>query len=199
MRLLVLTCAFLAASCASVIAEADFDPATDFGQYRTFALADPPAEAPRGLAWYSRLRGEELNRQLAAALTERGLVEAAFPEADLTFAFELLGEPRTDLRQVGSSWVVFGPAYGWHHGFHHSLHGGPGWHGTVAFGPAWYGPAPELYGVSYVVGTLVVEAHERASGELLWHAWSSARFDGDDAKENCAAMVKAIVGEWPGG
>jgi hypothetical protein len=201
MKLLVLLLALLSASCSSLRAQADFDPRTDFSRYSTFALAEPPERAPVGLAWYSRLRGEELNRRLAAALVQRGLREVPASEAELELSFQLTGEPRADLRYEGGTWVGFGPRAYWYHGPYY----GPGWHGSVAFshgwyGPTWYGPgwyARDVYELPYVVGTLVVDAHERATGQLLWHAWVSARFDGDDAQENCERMVKALMKRWP--
>jgi|GEM_PF-3537249 len=191
----------LLVSCASVVAESDADPEVDFGAFRTYVLAEAPADAP-GLGWYSELRGAELERGLAAAVEERGLRPASAEEADLLLSFQLHGHPRSEVRATGSGWVLSGAYAGpgcspW---AHPGSWYGAGWYGPVGYGPTWI--TTDVYATPYTVGTLALEARLPAARpgdapKLVWRGWASARFNGGDVVETCEELVKAVARELP--
>ena len=163
------------ASCTSIRGYADFDPDADFSSYRSFTMAAPPTEAPAALPGYSVLTGKKLNREIAAELSARGLMEVQGEEADLIVAFDLEGEQRTEVRSLpGSS---MGVSRGW-------------------YGVGWYDR--DVYTLDYVQGTLIVDVFDRARGELVWHGWSSVSIHSDGGAEaRRSDVVRAIFREYP--
>lgn len=174
--ILLLACLWLG-SCTSITAEADFEEGLDFSVFETFYLAPPPTTAPVGLPGYSEIRGRELNERLATALEAKGYRRVEEEGADLVVSFTLAGELREDVRSSGG--VAFGaPRY-------------RGWYGAT-----WY--EPSLYTVSYVKGTLVVDAFDRARERIVWHGWSSVSlYSESDAASKTDAVIEAIMERFP--
>ena len=175
--LLALACLALAA-CSSIRAHADFDPALDLGRYRTFSMAAPPTQAPVGLPSYSEIRGRRINEAIAGHLEAKGYERAASEErADLVVSFQLIGEPRQDVRSTGSVSMGAGPYSRW-------------------YGVGWY--EPNVYTVDYVRGTLIVDAFDRQAEAIVWHGWSSVSFYSEsEAEEKGDRVLEAVMGEFP--
>ena len=176
-HLLLLFCCLWLGACTSITANADFEEGLDFSTFETFYLAAPPTTAPVGLPGYSEIRGRELNERLARALEAKGYVRSAEEQADLVVSFSLAGELREDVRSSGS--VAFGTMR-----YH-------GWYGAT-----WY--EPSLYTVSYVKGTLVVDAFDRARERIVWHGWSSVSLYSErDAASKVEDVIEAVMERFP--
>lgn len=171
-----LTALLLCACASSPSVDSDFDPATDFSQYRTFAMAAPPTEAPAALPGYSELAGESINRELAEHLAAKGLQETDEESADVLVAFNLAGETRADVRSSAPT-------------------GRRGRYGAW-YGAGWYDN--DVYTVQYVVGTLIVDVFDRAQQKLVWHGWSSVSlYSQESASEKRSAVIQAVMEAFP--
>jgi hypothetical protein len=171
-----LTCLWLG-SCSSITAHADFEEGLDFSTFETFFLAAPPTTAPVGLPGYSEIRGREINARLAQALEGKGYLRSDEEQADLVISFSLAGELREDVRSSGSVSMGVTRYHGW-------------------YGANWY--EPNLYTVSYVRGTLVVDAFDRARERIVWHGWSSVSvYSESDAASKVDEVVTAVMERFP--
>jgi hypothetical protein len=173
----LLALALASASCSSIEARCDYDRTVDFKRYQTFAMAPPPSEAPEELPQYSELRGQAVNREIAAHLVAKGLREVGEPEADLIVSFKLAGETRTDVRSTGPRRSV-GIYEDW-------------------YGVGWYDN--DLYTVQYVVGTLLVDVFERAGQRLIWHGWSSVNLYSNEDAQKRGEVIRAVMDAFPPG
>lgn len=169
--------ALLFSSCSSSpMASADYDPEADFGRYGTFAMAEPPSEAPPALPGYSPLAGESINREIAAQLVAKGFEETDRATADLLVAFELAGDARSEVRATAPR-PPMGSRRGW-------------------YGVGWY--ESDVYTVDYVVGTMIVDVFDRAGEQLLWHGWSSVSlYSSKDASKKRSAVIRALMDAFP--
>lgn len=170
-------CCLSFASCTSVKAHADFEAGVDFSAFKTFALAAPPAKGPVALPSYSEIRGRAINNKIAEYLLTKGYTQSDETNADLIVSFQLAGEARQDVRSTGTTG--------------YSSFGRHGWYGSP-----WYNET--VYTVSYVEGTLIVDAFDRAAEQVIWHGWSTVGlYSQADAYEKEQLVIEAVMAQFP--
>ncbi len=174
--------AVLAIACASVTTETEFDPAADFGAWRTYAWY--PLEAlPAG---DSRLENPELQGRIEAAvdrvLLARGFTKVEDRAPDFYVNTHLSTEQRLSVRYVNSVYFS-GPN---RHRFR-----GAGWGGAGWGGPGW----GETVVTRYEKGTLLIDLVDVATRRLAWRGSGRRRLSGTPTPDRVAGFVDQAVPE----
>lgn len=167
------------AGCAST----DFDHATDFSQYRTFAWgkADSKVTNPE-------YKSDLINRKIRAAVEsefeKRGIVRSN-NNPDFIVSFQTITEKKQ--KQTGSPYYYgFYPFYPF--SFYRFGYG---------FGYPMWGPGPsQLY--TYTEGTLIIDITDTVTDELVWRGTVSGNVDHiAGLQKQLDKAVKAIMKKYP--
>jgi hypothetical protein len=167
-------CGAVLAACSSTTVTSDWNPAVDFGGYRTYAWLEPEGERP-GLQLPEHL-DIRLRRVVDDVLADQGLQRApALPLADLllTYYVGLDRELRVDSYATG--W--YGP-YGYSYW--------PGWN---------YGGTRARV---YTTGTLVIDMVDRQTKQLVWTGIAeSAVHRSNPPSDRIRLLVEKLMAGFP--
>ncbi len=180
----VLLAAVLAAGCAGVRAQSDFDPNARFESYRTFAwLNAEPGSLPREGAPEAGATAIHvdplLKRRIAEAietqLGARGFRRVADRDsADFVVTFTVGARDKVE---VYSDPVVYG-GYGGRYG-------------------GWYSGS-NVSARTYTEGTLAVDIFDGKSHQAVWHGWATKRVSESTNREQIVdQVVTAIMKKFP--
>lgn len=142
----ILCAAALMAGCATTpVVYTDFDPAVNFGQYRTYRWA----QKPEG---FSPLQEMRLVAAVDAKLRERGWTQSTTPQVELVGHVVTETRYRVDTYDYGPMW------------------GGWGW-GGCCWGPGWgawggFNTSTTVRGYTY--GTLTLDMYDVQTQRPLW-------------------------------
>jgi hypothetical protein len=151
--LILVAATLLLAGCATTPAVyTDFDPATNFGQYRTYRWA----QKPEG---FSPLAEQRLIAAVDAKLRERGWTQSTTPQ--VTLVGSIATETRYRMDSYNSAPWGWG---GWGYG-------GWGYGGCCWYGPGW-GWGGSSYSTttmrSYTYGTLTLDMFDAQTQRPIW-------------------------------
>jgi hypothetical protein len=129
------------AGCGQAIS-ADYNPSTQFSQYRTFAMVSRPDSASQQLL-DDRVRGA-----VAGELAAKGLTRTDREHADLFVGYGIVDHTYTAVEETDWPWV----AYGWR---------------FYRFGVAWPMDAEQEI-TNYTDGTVVVSLVDARTHRVVW-------------------------------
>ena len=172
------------AGCASISVSSDFDPATDFSRYRTYAwerAESTPSGDPRlddNPFFDSRVRAG-VERQLAAKGLE--LSTTGDPDILLHYRMFINTRERVDVRRVPSEDEEEGTRY---------------------YSRRFY--EEEILFINYDLGTLMINMADSARKTLIWRGWAELDLTNvlnnrDALDERIQDAVEKIINEFPGG
>ena len=163
------------AACASVPrVRVDYDPAAEFGGYRTWSFYDPIAMEKSGYStWISERVKADVRREMEA----RGY-RYAERDPDLKVNFQGVLRERIDV------WPSPYPGFGFGHFY--------GYRGHHYFGsPLWYDQSQVS---QYTEGTLSVDLVDAARNRMVWTGAASSRVSyGRTPQERAAEVDRAIA------
>lgn len=171
----MLLLAVAAAACSSVKVQTEYDQATNFKTYKTYAWIPRPApnaEQPAA-ARDPRIR-EAVVGGIDGALTSKGLTKVEPDQSpDMLIAVYGWAENRLDVRSYG-----------------------------YAYGPSPYGFYPTLAtgGVDvhqYRDGTLIIDLVDGSNKQLIWRGTATDSFDPGNEAKSAAKAVAATMKEYP--
>jgi hypothetical protein len=162
----------LAAGCIGVRGYADYDHEADFRRYQRFAFlplrAPSPGSADTDPA-NSELVARRVRREIERVLVEKGYRKAPPEKADFLIGSQITTREKVDL-------YTYPSPYRW--------------------GP-WYN-AYDTVGTSYTEGTLVIDAVDARTEEVVWHGWASKAVGSDGGASQLASeAVDAILERFP--
>jgi len=168
-KLISLLLVFAVISCSSVSVVADYDTATDFSQYKTFAFYKKGIDKVE----ISDLDKRRILKAVEAEMLARGFTKSNDPDM-------LVNIFTKSQRKVSVSNHYYG-GYGY---------GGYGYHGWY---PWYYGPN---YGTSvseYTEGTLFIDLIDNRKKELTWQGIGSGALNYKGNVQKKEAKIKEFV------
>jgi len=136
-------------SCSSVSVIADYDTATDFGKYKSYAFFKTGIDK----AQISDLDKRRILRAIDAEFTAKGFIKSEDP--DLLVSIFTTEKERVE---VYNNW---GWGYGWGYGW--GPYWGPYW-GPGYWGPGYWGPSVS----TTTEGALYIDLIDAKQKELIW-------------------------------
>lgn len=171
---LLATMSAIVAACATLTAHSDFDSATDFSAYRTFAMVEPAADdiaAPSQDIVDSPLIERRVADALRRGLSAQGLLEVAAEAADLRVAFSIGSR-----RAVEITTYPDGP---WPRRWRTDH---------------WERVSARIY----TEGVLVVDLIDAGTRQLVWRGWvTDAVSSRSDIDAEVRRAVAAILAQFP--
>ena len=159
--------ALAGAGCSSITTNVDYDPATNFGSYKTFAFKDVHG------------RGEFQMKRVEAAiektLAARGLTKMDARAEGKPDLWVVLHARLKHDKQITSYNAGWGWGWGWH------------WHGWGGGGIT----TARVYDVP--VGTLVVDLVDTKEKELVWRGVASRDVDAGETPQDRAEITQKAV------
>ncbi len=155
----------------------DADPATDFGQFRTFAFVEGAGKDAE--ARYQTLSGQRIEDAINLAMVSRGY-QLDIHTPDLLINFHL----KTQEKTRSSPPVYVGGYYGYRSGMY------VGWPGYVEPG----------YVDSYTEGTLTIDLVNRQTEQMVWEGTAVSRVTSavrEAPNETVRAAVASIFAKYP--
>jgi len=164
-------------SCSSVRVISDYDRATDFAQYKSYAFYKTGIDKVQ----ISDLDKKRILRAIEAEMNARGYVKSENP--DLLVSIFTTERERVD---VYNNW---GWGYGWGWGYYNPWYWGGG----------WYGP----YVSTSTEGSLYIDLIDARKKELIWQGKGTGTLgqtDNVDKKEaRIRDFVASILAKYPPG
>ncbi len=166
--------------CAAIEVNTDFDPATDFTRYQTFAWMEGTGGGndPRVSG---DLMDQRFRRAIESELVSRGMQKAASGQPDVFVGYQVALDDRVDYETINTY-------YG----------GGWGYRGVYGVGVASQTTARE-----YTLGTLVIDVFDAGRRELVWRGTGEGRVDAarnpQERQERINEAVTLILEEFPVG
>lgn len=155
----------------------DADPATDFGQFRTYAFLETAGKNIEGA--YQTLSGQRIEDAISLALEARGYrLDIRNPDMLVNFHLETVEKQRS------SPPVYYGGYYGYRSGMY------IGWPGYVEPG----------YVDSYTEGTLTVDLINRQTRQMVWEGTAVSRVTSairEAPNEAVRSAVASIFAKYP--
>ncbi len=151
----------------------DYDAATDFSQFSTFAFMD---RAERGeTRTYDTIGDRRVMSSVQRELEARGYRKVD-SDPDLLVNFAMATEDVQDVRSVPSS-IVPPPWYGWRGGYYYP----------------WPTYAYETYVDSYQRGTLYIDLVDAERRQLVWEGRAVGRVTRATREDPAGALDAAVV------
>jgi hypothetical protein len=155
----------------------DYSPATQFSQYRTFALVSRPDSASH------QLIDDRVREAVAAQLEAKGLTEVDRSHADLFVGYGVVD--RTRHEDVGPEWG-WGPAWGWE---------------SYQWGVAWPVNVEERI-ETYTDGTVVMHFVDAKTHRRVWQGRAADVLrlpvaDPAEATRRIDAAVAKMLAQYP--
>ncbi|HZX97124.1 MAG TPA: DUF4136 domain-containing protein [Myxococcales bacterium] len=170
----VLVLGFAVVACSSVKVQTEYDQATNFKGYKTYAwILQPPGPEEAPAVRDPRIR-EAVIQGVDNALASKGLIKAGQGEpSDLLVAVHGFAVNRIDVRSYGYS-----------------------------YGPSPYGFYPTLAtgGVDvhqYRDGTLMIDLVDAASKQMVWRGTATDSFEPGAEAKTIAKAVEKTLAEYP--
>ncbi|MFZ0613684.1 MAG: DUF4136 domain-containing protein [Desulfobacterales bacterium] len=167
------------AACSGIQVNQDYDPATDFSRYRTFAWAPEPAQKSGDALIDSPLMDRRIRAAIEMTLTSKGFPAAADDRPDFLVTYQLIVRNQIEVTPAG-------PAFGW----------GPYPYGYWGYPyPFWGGIDYSSYVNHYQEGTLIIDFTDPETQKLFWRGIGSRRVAQQSTPEKTTAEVNRIVAE----
>ena len=162
-----LSSAVLFGACSGISTSTDFDPATDFSKYSTWAWADNEGdEESSGQIVHGRIQ-----RSVESELESKGL-RRTDSDPDLAVGYQIASDQRRSYDTVHSGW---GGGYGW------SGWGGYGMGTSTTYERVWE------------EGSLVLGIFDVETKNLVWTGSASATLNPGDSPEKKQKLVDDAV------
>jgi hypothetical protein len=183
--ILFLLAAVVLGGCSGIKVVADFDPAVDFTQYKTFEYYGWIEESDRVINDMDRRRIESA---FGDEFEARGL-EYVEEDGDLVVGLFIVAQQKTQTTAHTTQMGGYGGGYGGHYGY------GPGWgwgggggHSTTTFSE-----------YDFVEGTLVCDIYDTAKEQLVWEGIGTKTISENpkNREQNISEAVKKIMAEYP--
>jgi hypothetical protein len=171
---------FILSSCATVRVNQDYEMATDFNQYRSFAFAPEPSRTRGDVLMDSTLMQRRINAAIENIMGDIGFPKVTDSQADFFVAYQLAVRTRIEADPV--------PGFGW----------GPYPYGYRRYGyPYWsgYGYYPETYIREFEEGTLVIDFIDSNTQQLFWRGIGTRRLSRQLSPEKVTDWVNTVVRE----
>src|SRR5262245_4137696 len=156
----------LAAACAPISVNHDYDPQIDFSKFKTYAWYLPPPAQP-GIDWLTHQR---IRRAVDEGLQAKGFTMA--DEASVDFKVHAMASITERIRTQP---VSMGVGYAWPHGYVGAVEG--------------------VEVTSYEEGTLIVDVIAPATKSLMWRGTARAAVERDRTPEQREARIREAVGK----
>ncbi|MFZ1199399.1 MAG: DUF4136 domain-containing protein [Desulfobacterales bacterium] len=169
----------MVAACAGIQVNQDYDPATDFARYRTFAWAPEPVQKSGDVLIDSPLMDRRIRSAIDLTLASKGFQAAAGDRPDFRVTYQLIVRNQVEVTPAG-------PAFGW---------------GAYPYGywgypyPFWGGIDYSSYVNLYQEGTLIIDFTDSETHKLFWRGIGSRRVSQQSTPEKTTAAVNRIVAE----
>lgn len=179
----ILLLSLLVGGCATVPPKAlsEFDDKVDFTTYRTFALAPMETRVP-GANPEDILRvGPAMKEAARQTMLAKGYTEVAEPKsADLVIRVHSKIVPKTEVTDWGFTPAY--PTYRWYRRYPYATYG-----------------TRQVTVDNYKEGTLIVEAHDARSRDMVWVGWVTGRTEErkDRVLEAATSAVNDILAAFP--
>jgi hypothetical protein len=170
-------------SCSTVSYVVDWDTSRSFTDFRSFAWferATPGDQTPQTLP--NDIVNARIQSSVVAELGRAGLEAAPLDSADLLVTSHVALSHKLVLFNSGWGAYPYYPGWGWGCGW------GSGW-GRWGWGPSWGGGYTRA--ITYVEGTLVVDAIDRTSRRLVWRGIAEGAFRKSNPSDSEVAEVVA--------
>jgi len=163
-------------ACGGMQVQTDFDPAVNFGSYRTFTVLEEAGDNTAPGFWDARIK-----TAIARTLTAKGWQQADSPEgADVAVGYQLTTEQRSSYQTVSTGWRGYG--YGW-----------GGWYDPAFGGGMTSSSTTER---RYEVGTLIVAMFDQEQKQMIYTSTGSGTIDQRQrAPDEAQAYVDDVVGQ----
>ncbi|MCU0449349.1 MAG: DUF4136 domain-containing protein [Bernardetiaceae bacterium] len=176
--------AWLLSGCASVMV--DFDRATNFSQYKTYAWVPPDLQTGHNPLYHSDLVNRNIKSQIEAELAKRGLVRND-RSPDCYIGFHIYVEKKTE--QVSNPPAVYPGGY--YRGWRYYPWGYSNW-------PYQWNTGFRT--IRYDDGTLIIDLVDAASKNLIWRGSAESEVSTPGQISNQAIKgVEAIMRKFPVG
>lgn len=181
-KIIFLLPAIIAFSCSSIKVMTDFDPSTDFSQYKSLEYYGWAENSDKILTKFDK---DRIENSFANEFTRRGISLADKGQGDMVVSLYIVTEKKTSTKAYTNNYGGYG--YGRYYGY------GPGWgwgggHSTTTYST-----------YDYVEGTLIVSVFDAEKKELIWEAVGRGIIDEDrkDADKKVARAVEQIMYKYP--
>lgn len=162
--LMIMLAGLVLAACAALHTGSDFDHATDFSRYHSFAWLPGAHHGGRNPLNVRRVR-EAVESELGG----KGFVLATDPaQADMLVNFTIGSRERTDV----STYPV-------------------GFRGPWRWGAPYFGNAVDIH--TYREGTLAIDVFDGRSRQPFWHGWAKKQLSQSDQASPEAPLRAAVA------
>ncbi len=148
---------------------ADWDPATDFSQYSSYAWV-----AGAQSTGFGDLADSRVKAAIEADLQAKGLKPAARgADADLGVGFQVTTRDRTSFQTVNSGWPG-------------------GYYGGYGYG-GWGGGTSTTYASTYTDGSLIIGLFDLASKKMVWQGVGTKTLETNKSPEDRTRSINESV------
>jgi hypothetical protein len=166
----------LLGGCSTMQTHTDYDPAVDFGRYRTYKLTPGQVTSSYETPSPNTLVADRINHAIEAQLAAKGLRPTA-DKPDLIVGYVAGARSRLELETSAPYASSLAPYWG----------------------PGWWGPE-QAWVNEYQHGTLVIDLVDATTSKLVWRSIVEADRNDVTALGNPEAIQKAVTKafqSWP--
>ena len=174
---LLLAAILLTSGCAVVRVSQDFDEATDFTRFQSFAWAPGPFPKSNDILMSSQLMDRRIRRAVEYALAGKGLFYTPDQEPDFYITYHIVVQTRIEID---------------------SFNTGFGWYGRPYWGypyPFWGGIYYSTFVRQFEEGTLIIDFTDARNSTLIWRGIGTRRISQHSNPARTTAAVNETVNE----
>lgn len=167
-----LAIAVFAAGCGGTSSTVDYNPDTNFAEYRTYNWVPAGSSEAAGAA-SDQLIDSRIRNAVESELTARGMSKVDLPQADMAVGYQVTSQDNVSYNTVSSGWG-----------------GGYGRRGRVGWGVG----SSTTYETTYTDGTIILALFDNSERELIWQGSATSTLDpGASAGERTEQVQKAVA------
>lgn len=161
--------------------ETEFDPAADFPAHKTFAFAPLDTRVPGATPGDILRAGPAMRDAARQSMLGKGYTEVSeMRKADVVIRVHGKLVPKTEVTDWG--FVPAYPNYRWYQRYPYAVYG-----------------TRQVTVDTYTEGTLIIEAHDVRTREMIWVGWITGRREGgrDKVLQQATDAVTRILAAYP--
>ena len=167
-------------ACGGIQVNTDYNPATDFTRYRTFAWAEGSGGGDDHRV-NNDLVDQRFRRAIESELVSRGMEKTTSGQPDVFVGYQMALDDRVDYQTINT---YYGSGWGYR-----GVYGGVG--------------ATQTTARQYTVGTLVIDVYDALLRELVWRGAGEGKVsqarNPEESQEQINQAVTRILVEFPVG
>jgi hypothetical protein len=166
----------LAAGCASISVQTDYNRQTNFANYTSFNWMPHPADVGKNPFLQNTLFKERVENAIQMALEAQGYPLNTSGTASFLVAYHAGLQDKSELVDMGPAWGYDMGPWGWDAGF-------------------WQ---PDYETINYTESTLIIDFIDAKTNKLIWRGWATDAVSSPEESANeINEVVQKIIAKYP--